>query len=770
VISRRSGLISALIPWFGLGFVAFLAIWFLQPPAAIPATAAATEFSAERAFQHVKVIAQAPRPVGSANHAAARDYLFQQLSALGLEPEIQMTTAVNSTAAPLFFAGTIQNIVARRKGTGDGRAVLLVAHYDSVSTGPGANDDGTGVATLLETGRALSARGEQLKKDVIFLFTDAEETGLMGARAFVAEHAWAKEVEVVLNFEARGNGGAVIMFETSPQNGALIRALAKATSYPLANSLSYEIYKRLPNSTDMTVFKAAGLAGMNFGYINGLTHYHTQLDNVENVDARTLQHHGSYALALSRHFGEAVSAMKPEGDAIYFDALGFLLVRYPAWLAWPLTMGVLLLFVGVIWLGFRRKELTVWGIAKGALLFFLSLTAAAAAVWAAWWVVLQIHPAYSLIQHGDSYSHGLYVLGFAALTVATTAAILGAVGRRISEANLFVGVLFWWAALMVAATVWVVGGSYLLTWPLLFALFGLGYALLNRDESVRPALKLVVASLCAIPGILLIVPLLHLTFIAMPFALAPGLVLLLVLLAGQHLPLLRNSMARLGLAFPGMIAAIALLFFVLAGMGSGFDKEHRQSNHILYTLDATKQRALWVSFDARPDQWTEQFFGKKPERNPLPDPFPVGRRAYLQAPAPVVSVRPPEAQMLEDVTANGIRRLRLRVTSPRGAERISLKIGDEVLSAAVDGKSLAPNRAAAEPTKSWSLYYFALPKEGIELVLETRATSPLAVRVVDESYGLPLLDGATFTQRPAHMMPAPFFRSDFSLVSRDFSF
>ena len=761
---------SALIPWLGLGLVAFLAIWFQRPPAPIPATAAAVEFSAERAFQHVKVIARAPRPVGSANHAAARDYIFQQLSALGLEPEIQKTTAVNSSAAPLFFAATIENIVARRKGTGDGRVVLLVAHYDSVSTGPGANDDGTGVATLLETARALRASGEQLEKDIIFLFTDSEETGLLGARAFVAEHPWAKEVEVALNFEARGSGGPSIMFETSPQNGALIRALGKATSHPLANSLSYEIYKRLPNSTDMTVFKMAGLPGMNFAYISGLTHYHTQLDNVENVDARTLQHHGSYALALSRHFGAAASAGKPEGDAIYFDAFGFLLVRYPAWLAWPLTLSVLMLLIGVMRLGFRGKELTGRGIGKSALLFFLSLIAAAAAVWGAWWLVRLIHPGYSLIPQGDSYSHGLYVLGFAALALATTAAILGAMGRRISGPNLFVGALLWWAASMVAATVWVVGGSYLLTWPLLFALLGLGYAFLKQDESTGVTGNLVLASLCAIPGILLLVPLFHLTSIAMPFVLAPGLVLLVVLLAGLLIPLLRVSMARNASAFPGMIATIALFFFVLAGMGPGFDKEHRQSNHVLYTLDATEQRALWVSFDARPDEWTEQFFGKKPERRPLADPFPVGRRAYLQAPAPVVPVAPPEAQLLENVTANGVRRLRLRVASPRGAERISVQVSAEVLSAAVDGKSLAPNPVAAEPAKSWSLYYFALPKEGIELILETRSTSPLAVRLVDESYGLPLLDGATFRERPAHMMPAPFFRSDFALVSQEFSF
>jgi hypothetical protein len=762
------GLAATLLAWLGIGLVVALGIWLQQPPRPVPATAAATEFSAERAMQHVEAIARAPRPIGSANHAAARDYIIQQLRALGLEAEIQKTTAINSTGAPLFLAGTIENIVARRKGTGDGRAVALVAHYDSVPTGPGANDDGVGVATLLETARALTA-GPQLRNDVLFLFTDAEETGLLGARAFVAEHPWAKEVEIALNFEARGSGGPSIMFETGPQNGALIRALAKATSHPLANSLSYEIYKRLPNSSDFTVFKEAGWPGMNFAYINGLTHYHTQLDSRENVDSRSLQHHGSYALALSRYFGAAVPAAKPEGDSIYFDAFGFWLVRYPAWLAGPFAFGVLLVFAAVVWVGCRRGKLTGPGIVKGTLLFFVSLVAAAAAVGGAWWLVRKIHPGYNLILQGDSYSHGLYVIGFAALTLATTAAVVGSFGKRISEANLFVGALLSWAVAMIATTIWVVGSSYLPTWPLFFAVLGLGYAFVGRDASDHPGVKLAVVSLCAIPGILIVAPVAHLIFIAMPFALAPGVVLFVVLLFALLIPLLRSSTAGNRWAFPGIFAAIAILFFVLAGSGAGFDKDHRQSNHVLYTLDAPTQRALWVSSDARPDEWTEQFFGKKPERGPLADSFPLGRRVYLQAPAPVVSFQPPEAQVREDVTANGIRHLRVHLVSPRGAERISVQVSAEVLGAAVDGKVLTSNTTASEAQKSWSLLYLALPKDGIELVLETRAAPPLVMRVVDESYGLPLLDGAAIRARPAHMMPAPFFRSDFTLVSRNYS-
>ena len=89
---------------------------------------------------------------------------------------------------------------------GQRQGALLMAHYDSVPNSPGASDDGAAVASLLETLRALRG-GPRLKNDVIFLFTDGEEVALLGSKAFVEEHPWARDVGLVLNFEARGYTG-----------------------------------------------------------------------------------------------------------------------------------------------------------------------------------------------------------------------------------------------------------------------------------------------------------------------------------------------------------------------------------------------------------------------------------------------------------------------------------------------------------------------------------------------------------------------------------
>jgi acetylornithine deacetylase/succinyl-diaminopimelate desuccinylase-like protein len=165
-------------------FIAITALSYLVPPAVVPGSAPATDFSAERAIEHLKVIAREPHPTGSIANTRTRDYIVEQLRFLGLKPEVQKsvsTTTWDIGGAP-YSAGTVENVIARLPGTNTTGALLLMAHYDSVATGPGASDNGSGVATLLETLRALRG-GPSLRNDVIFAFTDGEEDGGLGSQA-----------------------------------------------------------------------------------------------------------------------------------------------------------------------------------------------------------------------------------------------------------------------------------------------------------------------------------------------------------------------------------------------------------------------------------------------------------------------------------------------------------------------------------------------------------------------------------------------------------
>ncbi|MFP3939256.1 MAG: M20/M25/M40 family metallo-hydrolase [Thermoanaerobaculia bacterium] len=281
---------------------AWLAVALVDAPEPVPATAPEAVFSAERALPHVEALAGGPRPIGTEAHARARRSIQERLRTLGLEPIVQVATG-RSRWGRAF--GTVRNVLVRLPGTesaGEGPAVLLMAHYDSVPQSPGASDDAVGVAVLLETLRALRA-GPPLRHDVIALFSDGEEAGLLGAEAFVHDHPWAEDVALVLNFEARGTRGPALMFETGGGNRWVVERFAGAP-HPVAASYSYEVYRRLPNDTDFSIFRGRGVPGLNFAHIHGPVGYHTARDTVERLDPASLQHHGANALALARAFGD----------------------------------------------------------------------------------------------------------------------------------------------------------------------------------------------------------------------------------------------------------------------------------------------------------------------------------------------------------------------------------------------------------------------------------------------------------------------------------
>ncbi|MGA8599224.1 MAG: M20/M25/M40 family metallo-hydrolase [Bryobacteraceae bacterium] len=319
----------------------------LQP---VPATAPAGEFSAERAMVHVWAIAQRPHPVGSPEHDRVRDYIRAQITTLDLVPAVESGVGIFRSKS-----NYVENIVARLPGAANTRPVMLASHYDSVSRGPGAADDGHGVAVLLETLRALR-NAPPLRNDIIFLFTDGEEIEMLGAALFTKDHPWRKEPGVVLNFEARGTGGPPSMFETSAGNEWLIRDLKAAVPRANATSIAYEVYRRMPNDTDLTVFKRGGLPGLNFAFIGHPEFYHSPEDDPQHLDRSSLQEQGNYALSLTRQFGNEDLNRRHTGNAVYFPTLVTSLIVYPVSWVWPLAWGTVAGLVLVVLVSWRRRS------------------------------------------------------------------------------------------------------------------------------------------------------------------------------------------------------------------------------------------------------------------------------------------------------------------------------------------------------------------------------------------------------------------------------
>lgn len=478
-----------------------LGIMETVPPRVVPRDAPSNQFSAERAMDHVRRIAAAPHPTGSPQQAAIRDYLMIELASLGMAAAIQEGASRGSagTSGPV----TLQNIVARRAGTGTGPALMLMAHYDAAREAPGAGDDASGVAAILETLRAIGP--QPLANDLLVLFTDGEELGLLGAQIFM-QHPLSRTVGLVLNFEARGNSGPSFLFQTSPGNGAIIREVARVAPDPRANSLAGDVYRRLPNDTDMSVFlhERPGVHALNFAFIDGLPAYHTAQDTPDALDQRSLQHHGSWMLPLTKHFGQLDLDDLVAPDAVYFSAPLVGLLYYPTSWSLPLALGVAVGWFVVVVLGVRRGTLSGRGVATGALGMALTATIGALATYIGWSALASSTP-----RIDTSLS---FFLAFASFTAAIGAAALNRASRRFGSAELAIAPLALWVGLGIASAVTMPGASWLFTWPAAFVLVGVAGATRPGAWGAR---RSVMVAVSVAPAMILVPPIIWQLQVAM---------------------------------------------------------------------------------------------------------------------------------------------------------------------------------------------------------------------------------------------------------------
>src|SRR6185437_1606948 len=259
-----------------------LAKYSYKQPNILPANAPATIFSAGRAYATLgRVLGpEKPHPVSSDENAAVRARILKEFAALGVKTSTYTAFTCNAWRGFASIpCATVTDILAEVM-PGEGKAIVLLAHYDSVPAGPGASDDESGAATVLETARALRARAGKSLHPVLAVITDGEEAGLLGAQAFLQNAALKARVGAVVNVEARGTRGRSLLFQTSPGDGNLIDLYARSVPYYATSSLYAEIYRLLPNDTDLTLFIKQGFPSFNFAFSENVADYHTPLDQI----------------------------------------------------------------------------------------------------------------------------------------------------------------------------------------------------------------------------------------------------------------------------------------------------------------------------------------------------------------------------------------------------------------------------------------------------------------------------------------------------------
>lgn len=729
------------------------------PPKVVPATAEAHVFSAERARLQLYQITRQPSPVGSAEHARVQDYLMAALRELGHEPQLQSATALRRRGASLG-AAAVENIVVRIPGSNSTGVIVVMAHYDTVPHSPGGTDAGNAVAAILETVRALGT-GPALRNDVVVLITDAEEVGLFGAQAYVDEHPWAPETALVLNHEGRGHTGPVVMFRSTDNNGRMISTLASAAPYPLADSLANDAFRLMPNDTDLSVFDRAGYSGMDFANAHGLTHYHTAMDNYENADPRSLQHHGSYMLSLVRAFGDQdLTELDAPGRVVFalplVDA-----AHYPISWVLPLAIVAVLILAGLVICVARSKQLRGRSVALGFVHFAVMLVTLPVLAMFAWGWVATLIPELNWFMHGSPYGSTRYLWAVCLLLVALYLWSLILLRRWTTAVELFLAPLTVGAVLLMATALYLPGGSYLFQWPLLFA--SLALLLPLGTIRARQWSSAVFMLLAGFPAIAIILPMIEGLEVMLTMEALVGPVVLLVLLAGLLTLPLDNICRALGWKAPVGFAVAGGGLLILLLLTAGFDESRKKPNGVNYLANVTEGQALWYSLDPEPDEWTQRFLGDTPQYGPLPSwgPRLNGRNSWSR-PAPMPTLTAPDLEILADSTSGDLRQFRVRITAPAGNYSTLMRFAniDEARVISVDGRLLSEaSDWSARPGEtrgvSDQLIFNAVPEEGVEVEFSLPADA-VGVRVLLHATipGLPQSDLGEQGSRPEHMVPA----------------
>jgi len=365
--------------------------WNLDPRADIPQPDQNTQFSATSAKQMLSdVLAdESPHPLDSMEIRQTEKRLVKILRKLGYQEEIQEAKVCDDNKWGVRCT-QVRNIIVTINGTGQINSItspsetaqsierptgiLISSHYDSVDAGPGAGDAGVAVATMLEIARLLSTM-PQPKNTIVLLFNEGEEYGLLGAKAFMQQHPLAKKLKLAINVEARGSKGSSVMFETGENSGWLVQEYLKQSPKVLSSSLFYEVYKALPNDTDLTVFKKHGLQGLNFAHAEKLTHYHTPLDNLENLELATIQHHGDNVWRILQTIKDQ-NLNDPnltESNLVYTDILGLFSLEWQESTSITASILLLILFIFSITRLSKFVTLSKQSMRRGVYSFFIFL-------------------------------------------------------------------------------------------------------------------------------------------------------------------------------------------------------------------------------------------------------------------------------------------------------------------------------------------------------------------------------------------------------------
>jgi len=737
--------------------IIFLIFLKMRPQFNIDKNVGLSEFSVKRASNIVKNISQKSHFVGSENHKVVMKYLVVELKKMGLEPEIQQGFTLTEKGNLTFS----NNIIAKIKGTKNEKALLLLSHYDSASysKSKGASDDGAGVATILEGVRAFLYSKTQHKNDIIILFSDAEEFGLNGAALFVTQHKWAKAVGLALNFEGRGTAGpSFMLMEVNNGNAALIQEFANANvDYPTSNSLMYSIYKLLPNDTDLTIFRENGqIQGLNFAFIDNHFNYHTQQDDYQHLDLKSLAHNGSYLMPLLQYFSNSdLKNLESSNNFVYFNT-PFNFIIYPFSWIWPMSFITILLFIGFVFIGFGKRILDLRIILKGFYLFIVAIIVSGLLAFLVWEIIKIIYPQYNEILQGFPYNGHSYLFTFVLLSLSICFFIYRKRTTDFEAMNYAIVPIFIWILINIALASYLKGGGFFGI-PVFAALFGLGYYIITQKSNKILNLILVV------PALIIYVPFIYTIPVGLGLKVLFGSSIFLALIFGLMLPVFTAFYFKRNWAIAMLLLAIG--FVADAHLNAEFEYGKAKPNSLVYILDTDSKQANWATYDRVLDDWTKVYF-KENAKDKFYKNDESGKylsKYTFSTTAPIVNIPKPTITFSKDSVSRNFRYLKIKIESNRKVNRYDIAINRSVEIYNFKGngvQNINQKKSLFAQSGKTILSYLISDNQPLTLEFSMPKNVVLELSLTESSMDLLQNKSLDVAPRPSNMMPKPFVMND----------
>ncbi len=720
-----------------------IAIWFfcgwqLQPHDYAGLQAPKTSFSAQRADQMLArlLASENPHPLGSEENLLLRARILNEFKRLQIPTTLQ--TSDSCTYAKSYGAiqcARLTNIIAEVK-PGTGKAIVLMAHYDSVAAGPGAADDGSGIVAILEVIRALKARNMPGKHPIIALLTDGEEYGLLGAKAFLKDPGLKARVGVVINVEARGNKGPSILFQTSQNNAELINLYAQHAPRPLTSSLFVEIYKRLPNDTDLSPFIAANIPSLNFAFIGNVAHYHSPLDKRANLSLESLQHQGENLLSTTLVMGEANFAALNKSEAIYLSLFNRTVLHAPAYLALPIAIGLVLLTLLAVH-SMRARPLRWDQHLRAFALPPLFLIGCIALGFAG-------HGWAQLLSHmpDPSFAHPWALRVALSFAVAAMALLVAPLATSVAATRS----IWLWLSLLGLLTALLAPGIspyFLIPGACAVALLLLAAKFRHGWLSAGGQIFLLVAGLI---NLVIWFALLAVVEDLMGLQLHPLFMATAALGVIALIPVLGTRFwtgKQWGIAV-STLTVLAIGFATLAGLLPSYNEQAPQQLNLHYVEDHAAQKAVWTADTAAPLPPTLRSAANfSADRQQI---IPIGFMKSYIAPAGSIRLTPPAARYQRTGA-----KLILNLASPATADMVFVAIPDE---AGLQQVAIKSTLIEVQPSSTGKTLIGCIRTDCDQITLKLRQPDkPFEILIGSRSHGLPSFASGPLKARPATAMP-----------------